>query len=155
MSRDVLIKDVGVLSECDIQYGGYQSQLDYEFFENFDSDHTKAAYKRDLIQFFQFLNREFGQITHPQQLQKMHVVAFRNALRAPPWSISEPAESGEACHDGAKNVETSNGTVSSLPSLAYFGQNEQGADRLAATQVEPPFERPLYVRAERRLMAGS
>jgi site-specific recombinase XerD len=78
-----LIKNEGGLDAYGIQYNGYQSQLDYEFFENFDSEHTKAAYKRDLVQFFQFVNKEFGQICHPRQLQKMHVVAFRNAIRAP------------------------------------------------------------------------
>lgn len=29
----------------------------------------------------------------------------------------------------------------------------QGADRQAAVQVEPPFERPLYLRGERRVFA--
>ncbi len=68
--------------DLNASYKSYTSQLDYEFFENFDSEHTKAAYKRDLIQFFKFVNNEFGPINHPQQLQKMHVVAFRNALQA-------------------------------------------------------------------------
>lgn len=63
-------------------YHGYDSQFNYEFFENFDSEHTKAAYKRDLVQFFEFIRNQFGQINHPQQLQKMHVIAFRNALQA-------------------------------------------------------------------------
>jgi site-specific recombinase XerD len=83
MSRNLLIKEVGDLDSHDIRYNGYQSQLDYEFFENFDSEHTKAAYKRDLVQFFQFVSKEFGQINYPHQLQKMHVIAFRNAIRAP------------------------------------------------------------------------
>lgn len=81
MCRNLLIKEIGGLVSNDIQYSGYQSQLDYEFFENFDSEHTKAAYKSDLVQFFNFVNSEFDQICHPQQLQKMHVVAFRNAIR--------------------------------------------------------------------------
>jgi integrase/recombinase XerD len=83
MSRDLAIKDVGAVGIIEISYGGYGSQLEYEFFENFDSEHTKAAYKLDLIQFFQYVHTEFGPINHPQQLQKMHVVAFRNALQAP------------------------------------------------------------------------
>lgn len=82
MSRELLIKDVGGIDTRDFDYGGYRSQIDFEFFENFNSENTKAAYKRDLIQFFAFVNREFGLISHPQQLQKMHVVAFRNALQA-------------------------------------------------------------------------
>lgn len=58
------------------------SALDFEFFENFESPHTRAAYKRDLIQFFKFVNKNFGSISSPMQLQKMHVIAFRNALSA-------------------------------------------------------------------------
>lgn len=82
MSRDLIIKSISDLADSQNQYNGYKSQLDYEFFENFNSEHTKAAYKRDLTQFFQFVSKEFGNISHPQQLQKMHVVAFRNAIRA-------------------------------------------------------------------------
>lgn len=83
MSKNLAIKAVNDLTSNHLQYGGYSSQLDYEFFENFDSEHTRAAYKNDLIQFFDFIQKEFGPVTHPQQLQKMHVVAFRNALQAP------------------------------------------------------------------------
>ena len=83
MGRDLAITDVGVLGIAEFSYGGYGSQLDYEFFENFDSEHTKAAYKLDLTQFFQFVHTKFGPINHPQRLEKMHVVAFRNALQAP------------------------------------------------------------------------
>jgi integrase/recombinase XerD len=63
-------------------YNSYDSKFNYEFFENFDSEHTRTAYKRDLIQFFNFVCSQFGQISHPQQLQKAHVIAFRNALQA-------------------------------------------------------------------------
>ena len=39
--------------------------------------------------------------------------------------------------------------------MPYFGQNEHGgADRLAATQVERSFERQLYLRTGRQVMAG-
>lgn len=82
MSHDKVVRVNNEIDAAYISYSGYKSQLDYEFFENFNSEHTKAAYKRDLIQFFNFVNNEFGQITHPQQLQRMHVVAFRNAIQA-------------------------------------------------------------------------
>ncbi|MBK8202843.1 MAG: site-specific integrase [Bdellovibrionales bacterium] len=65
-----------------VLYSDYDSKFNYEFFENFDSEHTKAAYKRDLIQFFKFILNQFGQISHPQQLQRAHVIAFRNAIQA-------------------------------------------------------------------------
>jgi site-specific recombinase XerD len=82
MSRNLLAKTVSGLIESELKFNGYNSQLDYEFFENFDSENTKAAYKRDLTQFFNFVHKEFGHISHPQQLQRMHVIAFRNALQA-------------------------------------------------------------------------
>lgn len=90
MSQNSLARKNGGLAEADFLYGGYKSQLDYEFFENFDSEHTKAAYKNDLTQFFAFIQQEFGPISHPQQLQKMHVVAFRNALQTPRVEGGQP-----------------------------------------------------------------
>ncbi len=47
-----------------------------------------------------------------------------------------------------------NGPASSASFVPYFRQNGQGTDRMAAAQVEPPFERPLSLWAQRRLMAG-
>lgn len=82
MSQNEVVRGEKKVESSYIFFSGYKSQFDYEFFENFNSEHTKAAYKRDLIQFFQFVSKEFGQINHPQELQKMHVVAFRNALQA-------------------------------------------------------------------------
>lgn len=83
MGHNLPAKNLNELVHSEISYGGYDSQLDYEFFENFDSDNTKIAYQRDLVQFFKFLKNEFGSISHPQQLQKTHVIAFRNMLQAP------------------------------------------------------------------------
>lgn len=78
-----LIRDSQIIpAQGEISFGGYSTQLEYEFFENFESENTKLAYKRDLNQFFTFINTEFGPIGHPNQLNKMHVVAFRNALQA-------------------------------------------------------------------------
>lgn len=90
MGHNLPAKNLNGLVQSENSYGGYGSQLDYEFFENFDSEHTKIAYKRDLIQFFEFVRTEFGIISHPQQLQKMHVVAFRNALQAPRVQSGRP-----------------------------------------------------------------
>ena len=49
----------------------------------------------------------------------------------------------------------SNDAASSRSFLLYLGQNGQGTDRMAAAQVELPFERQLYLQAERLLMADS
>ncbi len=83
MRSNILLKNVSEMRNVEDFHIGYKSQLDYEFFENFASEHTRSAYKRDLIQFFEFVCSQFGQITHPEQLQKMHVIAFRNAIQAP------------------------------------------------------------------------
>lgn len=71
MGRGEVVRAKNEVDDVCIAYSGYRSQLDYEFFENFDSEHTKAAYKRDLIQFFHFVNKEFGQISSPQQLDTL------------------------------------------------------------------------------------
>ena len=47
----------------------------------------------------------------------------------------------------------SNDAASSPSFRPYFGQNGQGAERNAAAQVERPFERQLYLRAERWVVA--
>jgi hypothetical protein len=47
----------------------------------------------------------------------------------------------------------SDGAASSPCFSPYFGQNGQRTDRMAAVKVEPPFERPVYLQAERQLMA--
>lgn len=82
MRTIILSQSTNELIQDEISFGSYKSHIDYEFFENFESKNTKVAYKRDLIQFFDFIRSEFGAISHPKQLQKMHVIAFRNALQA-------------------------------------------------------------------------
>lgn len=48
---------------------------------------------------------------------------------------------------------SSNGAAPRPCFSPYFGQNGYGTDRITAVQVELQFERPLYLRADRRLMA--
>jgi len=45
----------------------------------------------------------------------------------------------------------SNDAASSRSFLLYFGENGQVTNRPAAAQAERPFERQLYLRAERRV----
>lgn len=82
MSQNLVVVDNNEVVTAEKLYNGYKSQIDYEFFENFNSEHTKAAYKRDLVQFFTFIRNEFGDLTNLQQLQKIHVIAYRNALQS-------------------------------------------------------------------------
>src|SRR5258708_39977504 len=63
-------------------YNACGSRLDYEFFENFASEHTKVAYRIDLKQFFEFV---LGQIVGPMSvtdLKRVHVITFRNHLQS-------------------------------------------------------------------------
>lgn len=82
MVQNAVVRVQDEVSAIEPSYNGYKSQIDYEFFENFNSEHTKAAYKRDLVQFFTFLRTEFGEITNLQHIQKIHVIAYRNALQS-------------------------------------------------------------------------
>src|ERR1017187_6123964 len=59
----------------------FKAKLDYEFFENFDSEHTKIAYRNDLNQFFRFLIQTFGPLREINELDRSHVIAYRNFLQ--------------------------------------------------------------------------
>jgi len=48
---------------------------------------------------------------------------------------------------------SSNGATSNPCFSPYFGQNGPGSDRMAAAQVEPPFERQFCLRAEGPVVA--
>jgi hypothetical protein len=52
------------------------------------------------------------------------------------------------------DITPRNGAASSPSFRTYFGQNGQGAERMAAAQLERPFKRQLYLQAERRVVAG-
>lgn len=70
------VGDVANVSE------GQRSTLDYEFFENFTSEHTKTAYKNDLLQFFDYIYGQFGQLRSVAELSRIHVISYRNHLQA-------------------------------------------------------------------------
>ena len=61
--------------------GGHRSNLDYEFFENFQSEHTKKAYEADLKQFFTFIHENIGRLKSIEEIERIHVIAFRNDLQ--------------------------------------------------------------------------
>jgi len=69
---------------CDVPhvYEGQRATLDYEFFENFASEHTKTAYKNDLSQFFGYIYGQFGLLRSVAELSRTHVIAYRNHLQA-------------------------------------------------------------------------
>ncbi len=51
-----------------------------EFFSQFISPHTRRSYASDLEHFFQFLKEFYTTIQHPQDLKKLHVLAYREWL---------------------------------------------------------------------------
>ena len=71
----VAIKSVGDVAHV-------RAELDYEFFENFTSEHTKSAYKSDLLQFFRYIYGQFGRLRSVAELSRSHVIAYRNHLQA-------------------------------------------------------------------------
>lgn len=53
-------------------------KLDYEFFKNFESEHTRISYRNDIGQFLSFLKNYFP---NRDQFERLHLVAFRNFLQ--------------------------------------------------------------------------
>jgi site-specific recombinase XerD len=54
--------------------------LDEEFFENFNSEHTRKSYKNDLTQFFTFAQEQFG-VHDWAEIERPHVIKYRNWLK--------------------------------------------------------------------------
>lgn len=60
--------------------GSFNSKLEYEFFNNFESPHTRKSYRSDITQFFDFLKDHFSEISNYESVERVHFVAFRNWL---------------------------------------------------------------------------
>ncbi len=58
----------------------FDYKLEYEFFHNFESPHTRKSYRIDLLQLFEFLKDNFQEVTSYVQIERVHLVAFRNWL---------------------------------------------------------------------------
>lgn len=56
-----------------------REQLLFEFFENFESLHTKKAYERDVFEFLQFL-KEQQMVGDFSQVERFHVLSYKNWL---------------------------------------------------------------------------
>lgn len=67
---------------CDcsvINIGGKSyDKLNYEFFNNFESAHTKKSYYNDISQFFDFIEKTF--FKRLDDIERVHVVAYKNFL---------------------------------------------------------------------------
>ncbi len=53
-------------------------KLEYEFFKNFESEHTRISYRNDIVQFLNFFKNYFSK---ENQIERVHIVAFRNFLQ--------------------------------------------------------------------------
>ncbi|RLA64333.1 MAG: hypothetical protein DRQ88_03825 [Epsilonproteobacteria bacterium] len=51
------------------------AKLDFEFFKNFESEHTRKSYRSDIRQFIVFFNNQFQ-----GAIERVHIVAYRNWL---------------------------------------------------------------------------
>lgn len=60
--------------------GSFNYKLEYEFFSNFESLHTRKSYRSDITQFFEFLAENFKEVKGYVEVERIHVVAFRNWL---------------------------------------------------------------------------
>ena len=58
----------------------FSAELQYEFFYNFESPHTRKSYRIDISQFFEFIKDNFSSISGYEEIKKIHFVAFRNWL---------------------------------------------------------------------------
>ncbi|NOT80595.1 MAG: tyrosine-type recombinase/integrase [Bacteriovoracaceae bacterium] len=64
----------------DEKKNSFDAKLEYEFFNNFESPHTRKSYRSDIAQFFEFLSIHFKTVTNYELIERVHVVAFRNWL---------------------------------------------------------------------------
>lgn len=60
--------------------GSFNYKLEYEFFSNFESPHTRKSYRSDITQFFEFLKENFKEVNGYAEVERVHIVAFRNWL---------------------------------------------------------------------------
>ena len=58
----------------------FSAELEYEFFHNFESPHTRKSYHIDISQFFEFLVENFSSVKSYEEINRVHFVAFRNWL---------------------------------------------------------------------------
>lgn len=55
--------------------------LNYEFFQNFESFHTRKCYERDIQLFFDFLKINHIKLSSIKDIKKVHIIAYKNFLQ--------------------------------------------------------------------------
>lgn len=58
----------------------FWQKLDYEFFSNFTSEHTRKSYRNDIKQFFLFLREQNFSLKDLNDIERFHIVAYRNSM---------------------------------------------------------------------------
>lgn len=58
----------------------FNAELEYEFYHNFESPHTRKSYRIDISQFFEFIRDNFLEVRNYHDIKRVHLVAFRNWL---------------------------------------------------------------------------
>lgn len=58
----------------------FNAKLEYEFFNNFESPHTRKFYRLDITQFFNFITTHFPDVNNYHEVERVHVVAYRNFM---------------------------------------------------------------------------
>jgi integrase/recombinase XerD len=99
------------------QKNSFSAELQYEFFYNFESPHTRKSYRIDVSQFFGFIKDNFSSITGYEEIKKIHFVAYRNWLTdldLAPKSISRKMAANSSFFDFLveKNIVSFNPSTS-------------------------------------------
>lgn len=76
----IALKKNTALPETYQEKSSFNYKLEYEFFNNFESPHTRKSYRADIMQFFEFLRENFSEVKGYQSIERLHMVAFRNWL---------------------------------------------------------------------------
>ncbi len=63
-------------------------ELQSEFFENFTSKHTRLSYQTDLQKFILWLGQHARSVHGFNDLERQHIIAYRNYLSDPPQSLA-------------------------------------------------------------------
>ena len=72
-------KERGIISFFDGR--NKHQQYEYEFFKNFESPHTRRNYRLDIGHFRKFMATYFPTIKHLADIERAHLVAYRNYLQ--------------------------------------------------------------------------
>lgn len=80
MSLPVKKDNLNALIQSKKSHQGFNYKLEYEFFSNFESLHTRKSYRIDITHFFEFLSEHFSDVSGYEFIERFHVVAFKNWL---------------------------------------------------------------------------